>query len=641
MFKTPSGFWVVDIPIPKNVYRTHVFCNPKIRYTKGTKISLAAYTRINKSVTRIPFAISFCNDFGFKDEKLALQLLSRVFDSYVMLRIIRQSDDEIEHTYIFDDIDICKGLNINHGLFICQYKIFTDIIYDFLRSYSIENFKLYNYNEWIYLTNDIRYIPIHRTRKYFSSNFFNSTIRDLNSRFGIRCPLIQEYLDSVRDTNVYDVLYMLRNFSNDIKCMILYYMYLNLYCTALDRLYIKHSDESLIEKNTIWDCKIDCSYKCGLISPLHLRAREYNYRRTTHIELSEKYKIDSKEVYNIIITIFFGCHILRNNKFYIDGNQAHVGILLYILKHDDKYQGLMDDMPNDFYDQFPEIMMDISLHDIQKLRNNEKFLSILSSMVDSKFIKSLYRRSPNYRKRIFALRDAIPFLDSIYRRQGKLNIQQIIDESALKKIFTYRPLLDTGFLERAIVVKKSELNLKNLYNSLEMIKEFHKFLNTQINIDIDLTLINDNFNYKFEKYETIYTRRGIKNFYLSISIIIAIIINIIENKSIISPTNMKINRDTTYKACSYANAIIELRDINLQLFTKKARLFNSLKNFFQRYSPNYIYHRDIQRRYSSYSSYIISDVIEMLLEKRLIGKWVVQNGKFKNDTIIYKYIKDI
>lgn len=88
-----------------------------------------------------------------------------------------------------------------------------------------------------------------------------------------------------------------------------------------------------------------------------------------------------------------------------------------------------------FQEKGDDIAQDISLSQIRNLRNGQEFLSVLSCSSESAFLQSLRNRSPNYSKRIAALKDATPFIASKAKKVSKVNILQFLDFDALIKIW--------------------------------------------------------------------------------------------------------------------------------------------------------------------------------------------------------------
>ena len=136
-----------------------------------------------------------------------------------------------------------------------------------------------------------------------------------------------------------------------------------------------------------------------------------------------------------------------------------MGIVAYMIPRSGDMEKCVDSF---FQEKGDDIAQDISLSQIRNLRNGQEFLSVLSCSSESAFLQSLRNRSPNYSKRIAALKNATPFIASKAKKVSKVNILQFLDFDTLVKIFSYAPLKKTGYLERVIVCRETDRGYKKM-----------------------------------------------------------------------------------------------------------------------------------------------------------------------------------
>ena len=233
--KTLNGFWVVETPITGDVHRSHWFWNKKIEYKPGSRVSVGAFTRINKNTTRIPLIVSFlykAKNFqiiedDYRYENYTMQLLSEVFNTHNVLCIKETKEDEIKHSYVFDDTMICSALRIKHALYLKQFENFLALIKDFISYYVTNNFQLYLPTDWINLSNNIEFVVVKRVYRVPRPDFFFSAVENLSREFNSPCKFINERLIKGFNYKIDDILNLFRVFINEVVCMSLYYMYFN------------------------------------------------------------------------------------------------------------------------------------------------------------------------------------------------------------------------------------------------------------------------------------------------------------------------------------------------------------------------------------------------------------------------------
>lgn len=634
MLKTTNGYWIVRAPVDGKEYRTRLFWGSRVRYPIGSKVSVAAYTRSNKNITRIPLVISFSyedEDQYFEIEKEAVQFLCKAFNIYTVLYSEYKRGNIIEHIYVYDDKHICENLYIEHDLYIKKYNRFIDVIKIFLYMHKIYKFEIYGVDKWMYIRMNTEYRQIKQLKHYRYLDFFLYMINSLSKE--MNCKYIDRFIDDIFRRGIIDILLMLRNFNDKIENMILYYMYFNLYEVGKGLI---DNEVNKRYKNRKWNCLTDCKYRCGLKSPLHAIQNVDKMRSNSYIQVREKYKIHPTDTFTSIILLFGSCHLLRQKKFFLNGKQFHMGVLAYILPSRRNDVDSLEPLSSVYSDILSDVDDDISLIGIRNLRKCKGFSSIFSISSKSSFLKSLRNRSPNYRERILALRDAIPFLSSKEREQRKLNILQYITYDLLEGIFSYRPLSETGFLERSIVFTESEFSQNYVYDNLKKIAKFSESSGDIIAIDFNLDEIEHRFMYNFDEDKTLFSKAGIKKFYVKISLLYIAMYHIIYNYWSDNAENIMINNEVIDRACSFSKTIIKDRDDILFRLTKQYRLFKSIKNFLERSKEEFFYWRDLQRRYSSYSSTSLKKVINILIHNRYIEEITVHNEMNKKEIIIYR-----
>ena len=342
-----------------------------------------------------------------------------------------------------------------------------------------------------------------------------------------------------------------------------------------------------------------------------------------------------ESISRVTLFLFWGCHILRHKKFFLNKIPLHLGIVGYIIQHDEKTRMFIDDFIQKCNDIVFDITQDISLLQIRNLRKVQGTSSILSFSSESVFIRSLRSRSPNYSKRISALKDATPFIESKDKKICKLNILQFLDFETLIKTFSYGPLKKTGYLERAIVCHTGELSSINI----EQIQKIAKFcMNSKDNIylKINIEKLDKRFSYEFDRDATIFTRQGVRKFFTTIAIQLAILHEITKGNCTIDNDHLQVSEGALDEGCFLANAIIRERDERIRILTKQKRCLEAVKNFIITSKQDFFYHRDLQRRFSSYSPSCLNAVIKRLIGDFLIKEVVPNCPRYRGKVIIYK-----
>lgn len=643
--KTLNGFWIVETPITGDVHRSHWFWNKKIEYKAGSRISVGAFTRKNKNITRIPFIISFfykAQNFkiieeDYRGENYAMQLLSKIFNANDVLCIKERKREEIKHSYIFDDIRICKALRIKHELYLKQFENFLELIKDFIIYYVDIDFKLYLPTEWINLTSNIDVVSVKRVNREPRPDFFFAVVDKLSQGFKIPCKFINERLIKGFNHKIDDILEIFRVFANEVVCMSLYYMHFNLYITGEEKIKDEINYNNKIYRVKKWNCEKDCNYKCGLKSPLHLLSDNYYLKYNEYPRTLEIDQVSRKILFNSILTIFFGCYILQNKSFFINNKQKHLGVLALIVKSANFIEtGRLEKRMEEMCKNLPNMHPDIKLSEILKSKSKFDYMNILSQNVKSTFIKSLYSRTKNYNERIAALKDAIPFVSSKYKKRGKLNILQFLDCNSLEKIFMYKPLSERGLLCRAILCEIDQFDPDIISSQTKIITNFCNQTDNNITINLDENEIINNYLYVYNEYETLFTKKSIKDFYITVATIYAIFFSILEGSDNISDNIINISSETLKKACLYANNIVIERDKNLLYLTKQAKLKSLFEEFINTLNQYYIYNRDILRHFSSFDKKLLNTTIIRFIDNKTLDAFCYKNKGEKNTSFIFR-----
>ena len=326
---------------------------------------------------------------------------------------------------------------------------------------------------------------------------------------------------------------------------------------------------------------------------------------------------------------------MRQKKFFLNGMPLHMGIVACMIPRSGDMEKCVD---NFFQEKGDDIAQDISLSQIRNLRNGQEFLSVLSFSSESAFLQSLRNRSPNYSKRIAALKDATPFIASKAKKVSKVNILQFLDFDTLIKIFSYAPLKKTGYLERVIVCRETEPGLqKNEY--LQEIINFCKGHGNTVNVNICIEELNKRFSYEFDEGKTIFTRQAIFKFFTTIAVKWAILSEIRKGMAVVDGDFLQIRPQALEEGCRVANAIIRERDDHLKVLTKQEKCFRAIKKSIRESMRNFFYHRDLQRRFSSYSPACLSAVITRLIEDNSIEKIHQNCLRCNKKIILYKIIR--
>lgn len=622
MLREPNGYWRVrdrsgNIKLIRDISEKAI--------SQFDEVSVAAYTRSGKNITRIPLAVTFGGNpedpmYGHNVNHI-LSLFSRAF---LVSKIIKmECGQPRKFVYIFDDIEICKNLHISHKLYLDQFVIFADMINVLFQQYfTIPHFFIYREYDWIKHPDRI-------THEIITHNKSNSMLRFILAIRKLGSLLDCKFIRHVKFEryDIFDKLLMFRQFNYKIQYVMLYYMFNNLKEGNIDY----RINKGIYEPR--WDCLSDCKVKCGIKSPLHIPKKEHP--KCYHPVEIKKEIVYRESISRVTLFLFWGCHILRHKKFFLNKIPLHLGIVGYIIQHDEKTRMFIDDFIQKYNDIVFDITQDISLLQIRNLRKVQGTSSILSFSSESVFIRSLRSRSPNYSKRISALKDATPFIESKDKKVCKLNILQFLDFETLIKTFSYGPLKKTGYLERAIVCHTGELSSINI----EQIQKIAKFcMNSKdtIYLKINIEKIDKRFSYEFDRDATIFTRQGVRKFFTTIAIQLAILHEITKGNCTIDNDHLQVSEGALDEGCFLANAIIRERDERIRILTKQKRCLEAVKNFIITSKQDFFYHRDLQRRFSSYSPSCLNAVIKRLIGDFLIEEVVPNCPRYRGKVIIYK-----
>lgn len=629
MLRTQNGFWRLQ-DYSGNIRLTREFCGEEFSRFRWKNISVAAFTRSGKNITRIPFVIEFEVDSSSSDsvrnKNNALDILTQIFDSDVMCKL--EDEYSFVNIYAFDDIDICRGLHIDREMYIEQFDIFVSVVKDFLYYFGIGRFYVYRADGLVYIGE--RRCPVSYLRKKYTgcAEYFYDFFKDAIRRFGRVFDCRYLYTRGIFDYEpIEDSLFILRATKYNVECMMLLYMFKNMKKNSLN-FYFREKRNI----NKEWNCLSDCSSQCGIKSPLHIPSHDY-HQTYQFPETKREWKF-THDNFNAALFLFSGCHLLRQKKFFLNGMPLHMGIVACMIPRSGDMEKCVD---NFFQEKGDDIAQGISLSQIRSLRNGQEFLSVLSCSSESAFLQSLRNRSPNYSKRIAALKDATPFIASKAKKVSKVNILQFLDFDTLIKIFSYAPLKKTGYLERVIVCRETEPGVqKNEY--LQKIINFCKGHGNTVNVKIYIEELNKRFSYEFDEGKTIFTRQAIFKFFTTIAVKWAILSEIREGMAVVDGDFLQIRPQALEEGCRVANAIIRERDDHLKVLTKQEKCFRAIKKSIRESMRDFFYHRDLQRRFSSYSPACLSAVITRLIEGNSIEK-IHQNCLICNKKIIlYKII---
>ena len=630
MLRTQNGFWRLQ-DYSGNIRLTREFCGEEFSRFRWKNISVAAFTRSGKNITRIPFVIEFEVDSSSSDsvrnKNNALDILTQIFDSDVICKI--EDGYGFVNIYAFDDIDICRGLHIDREMYIEQFDLFVAVVKDFLDYFGIGRFYVYRADGLIYIGE--RRCPVSYLRKKYTGcaeyfyDFFKDAIRRFRRVFDCRYLYTRGIFDY---EPIEDSLSILRATKYNVECMMLLYMFKNMKKNSLN-FYFREKRNI----NKEWNCLADCSSQCGIKSPLHIPSHDY-HQTYQFPETKREWKF-THDNFNAALFLFSGCHLLRQKKFFLNGMPLHMGIVACMIPRSGDMEKCVD---NFFQEKGDDIAQDISLSQIRNLRNGQEFLSVLSCSSESAFLQSLRNRSPNYSKRIAALKDATPFIASKAKKVSKVNILQFLDFDTLIKIFSYAPLKKTGYLERVIVCRETEPGLqKNEY--LQEIINFCKGHGNTVNVNICIEELNKRFSYEFDEGKTIFTRQAIFKFFTTIAVKWAILSEIRKGMAVVDGDFLQIRPQALEEGCRVANAIIRERDDHLKVLTKQEKCFRAIKKSIRESMFSFFYHRDLQRRFSSYSPACLSAVITRLIEDNSIEKIHQNCLRCNKKIILYKRIR--
>ena len=139
-------------------------------------------------------------------------------------------------------------------------------------------------------------------------------------------------------------------------------------------------------------------------------------------------------------------------------------------------------------------------------------------------------------------------------------------------------------------------------------------------VKIYIEELNKRFSYEFDEGKTIFILYSIFKFFTTIAVKWAILSEIRKGMAVVDGDFLQIRPQALEEGCRVANAIIRERDDHLRVLTKQEKCFRVIKKFIQEYKRDFFYHRDLQRRFSSYSPACLSAVITRLIEDNSIEK---------------------
>lgn len=641
MMDTLDGYWIVKIP-GKGRRRSKIFPGEGNTYPEGTKVSVGAYTRKGENIARIPLVIGFRYERkdSEKEENISdiIEFLSKAFKISLVLTTTYEANGFIHVLYIFDDREICSKLRISHNLYLEQIERFYSIVGNFINYIHSIQFIIFKRDNFIQVSRNSKKLSISTTNNYsFINNFFTVLVRNVAQE--INCRYIKNFIKSVYGLDLINVLVILKEF-NDIRYKMLYKTYINLIQDKSSLYKIINNIINTRYKIAIpqkWNCKKDCPCYCGLNSPLHSIIDEYEGAEKDICNVRENSQIPKFVDIDSIIILFGGCHILKNINFLINDKQIHMGVLEFISPTHKSNKKEIEDIFSSNKEVFSDIKSDIESSDIRTIRKDKIFSSILSFSSDSSFIKLLQRRGEHYPKKLDALIDSQPFISSIYKKgQGKSNILQFIDNEKFHTLFSYEPLHKSGFLERAIVSRDLPVSPQYVAESLHKITKFISQSENIVRINMDVNKFKKKYTYEYNSNTTIFTKKGLENFYITTAMKIAVLFSIIEKGKLDTKESyINISDSIIDKSSLLSLMFIAYRDKLLFRLTKKYRLKKSFKNYLKEYKWTFIYHRDITRKFSSYSKSLLNAVINGLIQDSALTKIITHNANNKK-IILYQ-----
>lgn len=636
---TLNGFWILSIR-GKGRQRTKIFPGEGNGYPVGTKVLVAAFTQKGERITRIPLVIAFRykkDELQAEEEILeTIEFLSKAFKIRQVITTNYEVGEEIEVLYIFDDIQICKSLKINHNLYLTQFESFNLIIQDLISHVYHKNIYIFKGDQLITVNENYKALTISINKNYklyLLDNLFIRLVSNVSEE--IPCHYIQNFNDSHYRRELINTLLILKEFE-EIKYKMLYNLYINLKIDYTNMLNLLEKRTKIIRVSK-WSCKKDCTCYCGLTSPLHSiidERREGDKNASHERQNNEVPKL--ADIDNIAL-LFGGCHLLRNKRFLINDEQIHMGVLEFILP---RHKSNKEKLENLFFannELFFDVQQDIESKDIRTIRNEKSFSSILSFSNESSFIKVLLSRGGEYRPKIILFRDSQPFIDNKYKiGQWKTNILQFIDSKTFDTVFSYAPLQSIGFLERAIVSYDLTLNTPYFEDALKKIAQFSANAEDIVRVKINKDDFKKGFSYVYAPDTTIFTKDGLEKFYLTTAIKFAILFTLIDNAELkIEESGISISDSIINRASLASIMLITYRDKILFRLTKKYKLKKSFKEYLKEYRPTFIYHRDIERKFSTYSKSTLNQVIDELIRDSMLERIITHNIKHKK-IIVYK-----
>ena len=328
---------------------------------------------------------------------------------------------------------------------------------------------------------------------------------------------------------------------------------------------------------------------------------------------------------------------MQNKSFYINNKQIHLGILALILRRTNFIETKrLEERIKEMCKNIPNISSDIKLSEVLKSDNKFNYMNISSLDQNSTFIKSLYSRTKKYNERILALKNAIPFVGSKYKKRGKLNILQFLDNNSLEKIFMYRPLTERGLLCRAILCDIDQFDPNIVNQETKIITKFCNKTENCITVNLDENEIAHNYEYIYNEYETLFTKKYIKDFYVTVSTIYAVFFSILEGSNSISDNIINISSETLKKACLYANNTVIERDKNLLYLTKQAKPKSLFEEFINTIRKYYLYNRDVLRHFSSFDKKLVNTTIIRFIDNETLDAFYYKN---KGEKILVLYLE--
>ena len=159
-----------------------------------------------------------------------------------------------------------------------------------------------------------------------------------------------------------------------------------------------------------------------------------------------------------------------------------------------------------------------------------------------------------------------------------------------------------------------------LENVKEAVKMYEKYIELAPDakdtetVKLHIEELNKRFSYEFDEGKTIFTRQAIFKFFTTIAVKWAILSEIRKGMAVVDGDFLQIRPQALEEGCRVANAIIRERDDHLKVLTKQEKCFRAIKKSIRESMRNFFYHRDLQRRFSSYSPACLSAVITRLIE---------------------------